>query len=740
MNIRHYFGTVLVCGWAALLSGCVSGPFRSTVVGHKESATVNWTKASPVVVKPFAAVGGAVTDVALVPLDTAAKTVINVVVRPLTCLYEKGGCLGPSTLTYPMVCGDETFQTPGDVIFDVLLFPITLPFCGLTHDAWDDCFGNASDRRIASCIERGEYSKARELAEKSCGIPMDICESDYGWSYGKSVKFSFLVAGDAGLERWRNEWLKKTDESLEAAVKNAENGLNEEVEPLIALHLYDRAVAVCEQWDTGGVPEIVPWLDAFRQERIQDIRRRHAEHVMVKLEEVISLCPGDYGAALAACQEFDVKQVVGHERELETARRREFEKICSEKTDDVARGMTAAVDAALALGKFEDAARDCVDDVDAAEIFESFSCPGVYGAEETVADAVSAVRRHQTAERKRIEETWAEKLVSEFQGNVGDLIRAKNFGDADDAVDAFSLPEALDSCRAMQVAAQATARKDIAAAREREAKLKAEKEAEAKAKAERKAAEERARKEAEAAAERWRQEQNRILPELLEQLESQMVSLPWQEYKVCKYEVTQALWYAVMGTRPSKFKGDDRPVECVSWNDCQEFIQKLNARPEVKKSGLTYRLPTEEEWRYACRAGAWEYADYGMVADDYGLLESHSSGSLDEMGWYKGNSGGQTHPVGRKRPNAFGLYDMHGNVSEWTSSPGWVYIMFAFCGATEGWQRDDDKRMTCGGSYCHDADACRTNGKKGDFDDAHPDDGDPPKKRYCNVGLRLFAN
>ncbi len=127
-----------------------------------------------------------------------------------------------------------------------------------------------------------------------------------------------------------------------------------------------------------------------------------------------------------------------------------------------------------------------------------------------------------------------------------------------------------------------------------------------------------------------------------------------------KYEVTQAQWKAIMGNNPSYSKGDlFRPVEMVSWYDCQEFIEKLNARTEVKSAGITFRLPTQEEWEYACRAGS---------KGKYGLLADGREGTIDEMGWYEANSGRKTHPVGQKMPNAWGLYDMHGNVLELTAS------------------------------------------------------------------------
>jgi formylglycine-generating enzyme required for sulfatase activity len=123
-----------------------------------------------------------------------------------------------------------------------------------------------------------------------------------------------------------------------------------------------------------------------------------------------------------------------------------------------------------------------------------------------------------------------------------------------------------------------------------------------------------------------------------------------QDFYLGKYPVTQAQWEAVMGMNPSRFKGADRPVESVSWDDVQAFMQKLNAREGADH----YRLPTEAQWEYACRAGSNTRYHFG---DD--------AARLDEYAWYDENSGNQTHPVGQKQPNAWGLYDMHGNVWEW---------------------------------------------------------------------------
>ncbi|MEO5327037.1 MAG: formylglycine-generating enzyme family protein [Magnetococcus sp. THC-1_WYH] len=143
--------------------------------------------------------------------------------------------------------------------------------------------------------------------------------------------------------------------------------------------------------------------------------------------------------------------------------------------------------------------------------------------------------------------------------------------------------------------------------------------------------------------------------------------------------VTQRQWEAVMGENPSYFKGGgpECPVEQVSWNDCQEFISRLNAR----EGGSLYRLPTEAEWEYACRAGS----DTAVYNGPLIVFGRNNAPGLDEIAWYGGNSGvvypggfesrwsemqypashSGTHPVRQKAPNAWGLYDMLGNVWEW---------------------------------------------------------------------------
>ena len=187
-----------------------------------------------------------------------------------------------------------------------------------------------------------------------------------------------------------------------------------------------------------------------------------------------------------------------------------------------------------------------------------------------------------------------------------------------------------------------------------------------------------------------------------------------ESYYLGKYEVTQEQWREVMGSSPSHFKGDDLPVEQVSWYDAQEFIKKLNEKERTDK----YRLPSEAEWEYACRAGTttrYYFVDDGLRLEDYA--------------WYGEDwNSGSTHPVGQKKPNPGGLYDMYGNVYEWCQDR-WHDDYDGAPSDGSAWESGSNSyRVLRGGSWNRYAVRCRS---------AFRHSGDPG---YCgkNLGFRVL--
>lgn len=163
------------------------------------------------------------------------------------------------------------------------------------------------------------------------------------------------------------------------------------------------------------------------------------------------------------------------------------------------------------------------------------------------------------------------------------------------------------------------------------------------------------------------------------------------EFFMSQTQITQLQWSTIMGNNPSYFIGDDLPVDSVSWAQAKEFCAKLS-----EQSGKLYRLPTESEWEYACRGGS-------NTAYCFGDDESR----LGDYAWYDVNSDSQTHPVGTKKPNEFGLFDMHGNVWEYCWDSWYDNYEDAPC---DGSPRtgDSPRRVARGGSWFNDCGYCRS--------------------------------
>ncbi len=183
------------------------------------------------------------------------------------------------------------------------------------------------------------------------------------------------------------------------------------------------------------------------------------------------------------------------------------------------------------------------------------------------------------------------------------------------------------------------------------------------------------------------------------------------DFYIGKYEVTQKQWQDIMGTNPSGLKGDNLPVERVSWNDIQEFLEKLN-----QKTGKNYRLPTEAEWEYAARGGS-----AGSPTTYAG------SNTIDDVAWHDGNSKNKTHPVGQKQANELDIYDMAGNIREWCSDwYGSSYYSSSPVNNPQG-PSSGSSRVFRGGSWSYDDSRCRVVFRN----------GYNPDVRSISIGFRL---
>lgn len=189
-----------------------------------------------------------------------------------------------------------------------------------------------------------------------------------------------------------------------------------------------------------------------------------------------------------------------------------------------------------------------------------------------------------------------------------------------------------------------------------------------------------------------------------------VVTLP--DYFIGETEVTQRLWMAVMDDNPSGFTGDlDLPVERVTWNDCQNFINKLN-----EATGLSFRLPTESEWEFAARGGIYSK-----------IYQYSGSDNIDEVAWHGGNSGEQTHPVAKLKPNELGIYDMSGNVFEWCQDYYGDYDMMPQESPTG--PESGETRVRRGGAYSGSTNGPRVAYRNYELDNI----------RFAYIGFRLAA-
>lgn len=345
----------------------------------------------------------------------------------------------------------------------------------------------------------------------------------------------------------------------------------------------------------------------------------------------------------------------------------------------------------------------------------------------------------EKARHRRDEATWkkvladaekaddSEHKIISFETYLADADHLNHREEAEEKIEEFRAD--ITATRKLEEARKAAIRKKEEAAkaaeesRLREAAEQKRKEEEAR-KAElrkkeeaAKAAEEKRQREAEQKRKEEEAARQKKLPEMVlikggafqmgdKHIAAPVHSVTLSDFEIGKYPVTQKLWIDIMGKNPSSFKGDDLPVEQVSWDDCQEFLKKLN-----QNTGKKYRLPTEAEWEFAARGGAFSKG-----------FQYAGSNDLNEVGWYWENSGDKmlsgewkaelitqnkcrTHRVGQKNANELGLFDMSGNVFEWCAD--WYDKYPSGAQTNPIGPASGSDRVLRGGSWLHDARYCR---------------------------------
>lgn len=196
-------------------------------------------------------------------------------------------------------------------------------------------------------------------------------------------------------------------------------------------------------------------------------------------------------------------------------------------------------------------------------------------------------------------------------------------------------------------------------------------------------------------------------------------SVVLSSYYIGQTEVTQELWLEVMGTRPSKFRGENYPVEQVSWDECQTFVQLLS---EI--TGKQFRLPTEAEWEFAARGGTKSQG-----------YKYSGSNTINDVAWYLSTAGSSTHPVATKMPNELGLYDMSGNVYEWVAD---IYGSYSSTGQVNPTgPTSGSHRVYRGGNWHTAATKCRVSSRFSEYPSSRGDGYGTSAYNYGALGLRI---
>ncbi len=383
-----------------ILSGCISGPVRSALFGHKESPMINWTSNSPSVAKPFTAVGGALVEVPLVVSDTTIKTVNNVLVRPFVDIHEK--------------VADVSNMNPIGYTLGMTLMSVMYPFAviadGIDHDAWDTCWGNATEDRIENLIKEGKYSEAHNLALIGFGFVKE--------------KEGFAEEEVEPEEGWRRSWIKKVEASRQLDLDNHQWDLSRKTRSLIYDKKFKEAEAACNDFMRttvvdGGFAEI----GSIGYKELGVVRVAWAQHLEAQLKEACEkkMSIGDYTGAQELCKSFSTTTIANLQHRLEEIQKERLDFVRDQWAKHLADDLKIYIEVKMRAFDFAGAQKVC----------KAFSTTAIEGRQ-------IELKKVQEEHLNAVRDAWVKYLGEELKKMCETKIASQDFNGAQAICKAFS--------------------------------------------------------------------------------------------------------------------------------------------------------------------------------------------------------------------------------------------------------------------------------------------------------------
>ena len=377
-------------------SGCVTGPIRSTTLGHSQYATYEWTKKSPIVLKPFAAIGGTTMDITVFALDTATKTVVNIVVRPCWDILSMWDCHDGA---------DVIASSLATAIVLPLWYPFGLAQAGIEEGKWDQCFGDAAERKIKRLIAEGRYGEAAALINSSYGI----AENE------SSFTPYCTVCNETQSQKWREALQGQLTETEESASSQEADELRRSVNALLTQEKFAEAERLCTQADGQGASGYDIRIANTKKTLLERVYDRWCRYEENKLRASVDILLNDanYEGAVSLCESFDVNKVAGRSSELRRYRGNVIVSIRSKQVKKLKDDFSAKISRMIDEGMLEEAG-------DACQGLDVDSIPDARSELVTLRDEMTGL----------VDAAIVKKIKDEWCAHVNDLVREQKIEEA----------------------------------------------------------------------------------------------------------------------------------------------------------------------------------------------------------------------------------------------------------------------------------------------------------------------